>query len=245
MGLTAVPVRQGRAAVVIMAMRRPGSRRSLRPRGLISAPRVPSRTLCATATAPGPLWSWTHPCWLHAWRAAPRPHPWSPPTCAPGQLRQVYVQAVAVLAVATWSPVVWCRRCAARRGTQMGTAEIPAGVPPGAGRLSARLELDQGELAETVRRLKSAVQALLSSDTRWARLASVKARGGIRTQVTVEVFLYAHRGRQQGKQEQERSVSSYAGKRTSIALQCCSVCLCLPVVLSGSCAAGSCTRAVT
>jgi hypothetical protein len=48
----------------------------------------------------------------------------------------------------------------------MGMAEIPAGVPPGAGRLAARLELDEGELAETVRRLKSAVQALLSSDAR-------------------------------------------------------------------------------
>ncbi len=39
----------------------------------------------------------------------------------------------------------------------MGMAAIPAGVPPDAGRLAARLELDQGELAETVRRLKSAV----------------------------------------------------------------------------------------
>ncbi len=51
MGLTAVPVRQGSAAVVIMAMRRPGSRRSLRPRGLISAPRVPRRTPCTKATS--------------------------------------------------------------------------------------------------------------------------------------------------------------------------------------------------
>jgi len=50
-GLTAVPVRQGSAAVVIMAMRRPGSRRSLRPRGLISAPRVPRRTPCTKATS--------------------------------------------------------------------------------------------------------------------------------------------------------------------------------------------------
>ncbi len=74
----------------------------------------------------------------------------------------------------------------------MGMAAIPAGVPPDAGRLAARLELDQGELAETVRRLKSAVQALLSSDARWAHLTSVKARGGIRTQGMMEDFLCAH-----------------------------------------------------
>lgn len=46
----------------------------------------------------------------------------------------------------------------------MGVITIPASVPAG-GKLGICLELDKDELAKTVDRLKSAVQALLSTDT--------------------------------------------------------------------------------
>ena len=46
----------------------------------------------------------------------------------------------------------------------MGVVDIPASVPAG-GELGVHLELDRDELASTVDRLKSAVQALLSSNS--------------------------------------------------------------------------------
>ena len=42
----------------------------------------------------------------------------------------------------------------------MGVVEVPASVPAG-GKLGVHLELDREELAETVARLKSAVQAIM------------------------------------------------------------------------------------